>query len=179
MLINWSVYIKISRLLSEAADCRGIMCSMTVQLPCLRKDIAASHFNAGFIWLGMSYMVIGGVTLGCTEYQTRSHNVVHIIEIRFDWTLESHSHIRDIFQLPLRKRFPQIWYMVNMTTTTLLSIRCHKEIDELCLYEQWKQHGWWGIILSMILFQISFMLTQKDNFIHASCCSWLCLWLSP
>ena len=67
---------------------------MTIQLPCLRKDIAAFPFNVAFIWGGMSYMVIGGVALGCTEYQTRSHNVVGIIENRFVWTIESHCHIK-------------------------------------------------------------------------------------
>jgi len=52
----------------------SIPCYMTIQL-CLRKDIAAFAFDVGFIWWGMSYMVIGEVTLGCTEYQMRSHNV--------------------------------------------------------------------------------------------------------
>jgi hypothetical protein len=57
---------------------------MTIQLPCLRKDIAAIPFNAGFICWAMLYMIIGGVTLGCTKYQMISHNVVGIIENRFD-----------------------------------------------------------------------------------------------
>ena len=60
---------------------------MTVQLPCLRKDISAIPFDAGFISWGMSYMVIGEVTtFGCTEYQTETHNVMGIIENRLDRT---------------------------------------------------------------------------------------------
>ena len=39
-------------------------------------------------------MVIGEVTtFGCTEYQMRTHDVVGIIENRFDWILESYYNI--------------------------------------------------------------------------------------
>jgi len=78
-------------------------CYMTIQLPFWEKILQSFLSMQGLYDGGMSYMVIGGVTLGCTKYQTRWHNVVGIIENRFEWTLESHSHTRDIFSVPLRK----------------------------------------------------------------------------
>ena len=116
-------------------------CYMTIQLPCLRKDIAAFPFNVVFIWGGMSYMVIGGVALGCTEYQT--HNVVGITENRFVWTIESHYHIKGHLSGASEEKVPSNLvillsnYMVNMITTILLYIECHMDIEELCLYKQW------------------------------------------
>ena len=42
----------------------------------------------------MSHMVFGEVmTFGCIEYQTRTHNVVGIIENKLDWTLESYYNM--------------------------------------------------------------------------------------
>jgi len=42
----------------------------------------------------MPHMVIGEVTtFGCTEIQMRTHDVVGIIENRFDWILESYYNI--------------------------------------------------------------------------------------
>ena len=113
---------------------------MTIQLPCLRKDIAAFPFNVAFIWGGMSYMVIGGVALGCTEYQTRSHNVVGIIENRFVWTIESHCHIKGHLWGASQEKVP--------SNLVILSFKWHGKYDyNYSTIYQVPYGDWWTLLI--------------------------------
>jgi len=84
----------------------SIPCYMTIQL-CLRKDIAAFAFDVGFIWWGMSYMVIGEVTLGVLSIKW-DHIMYHWKQIWLNIrvSLSRKGHLSGASQ---ERRFPQIF----------------------------------------------------------------------